>query len=118
MDDSVWIKAIDYKALAPLDGLEGKWMRFLAPSEHSGGMIFGMGELAPGERAGWHTHPEPELFYVLEGSGVVRWEDDEGIHEHPFSSGQAFFKRGDVPHQMENVGDSIFRGLFFKLAVS
>jgi quercetin dioxygenase-like cupin family protein len=78
-------------------------------------MVFGMGQLAPGEAAGWHEHPEPELFYVLEGTALGEWRDDDVIHQQRLVPGKAFFKAGWVPHRMTNDGPELFRGLFFKL---
>lgn len=78
-------------------------------------MIFGMGELQPGEVAGWHEHPEPELFYVLEGDVEVRWREQESERRAELKPGMAFFKVGGVPHQMVNSSNSPMRGLFFKV---
>lgn len=111
----VWVKSVDSEELAGVTGLQGRWKRFLDASIASQGMVFGMGELAVGEVAGWHDHPEPELFYALEGEALARWRDQDGEHELPLNAGQAFFKESNVPHQMVNVGDGLFRGLFFKL---
>ena len=98
-----------------MPGLQGKWKRFLDASEASGGMVVGMGQLEVGEVAGWHEHPEPEMFFALEGRALAKWRDDEGEHEQEFESGQAFFKPGNVPHQMVNLTDGAFRGIFMEL---
>ena len=111
----LWVKTLDPSELEHIEGLQGKWKRFLDASEQSQGMVFGMGELAVGETAGWHDHPEPELFFVLEGTALARWNVDGDIGEERLSPGKAFFKEGDVPHQMVNDGSTVFRGLFFKL---
>ncbi len=79
-------------------------------------MVVGMGELQAGEVAGWHEHPEPEMFFVLEGRALAKWRDADGEHEQEFCAGQAFFKPGNVPHQMVNLTDGAFRGIFIKLA--
>lgn len=115
MSTEVWIKTIDHSELGEVAGLQGKWKRFLDVSSASQGMVFGMGQLEPGETAGWHEHPEPELFFVLEGSALARWRDRGEEYERRIDPGKAFFKEGDVPHQMYNDGDTVFRGLYFKL---
>ena len=110
-----WIKSFDPAELVAIPGLQGKWKRFLDAGEPSGGMVVGMGQLEAGEVAGWHEHPEPEMFFVLEGRALAKWREDDGEHEQEFGPGQAFFKPGDVPHQMVNLTDGRFRGLFIKL---
>lgn len=112
----VWVRSFDPAELRPLPGLQGTWKRFLDDSEDSGGLIVGMGQLAAGEVAGWHEHPEPEMFFILEGRAMARWRDESGEHEQEFGPGQAFFKSANIPHQMVNLTDGIFRGVFIKLA--
>lgn len=112
----VWVKTFDPEELAAVPGLQGRWKRFLDATEASGGMVVGMGALGPGEVAGWHEHPEPEMFFALEGRALARWRDADGEHEQEFGAGQAFFKPGDVPHQMVNLTEGTFRGVFIKLA--
>jgi quercetin dioxygenase-like cupin family protein len=113
--DTVWAKVITPDTLAPVAGLEGRWKRWVAPTPANLGMIFGMGELAPGEVAGWHEHPEPEIFLVLEGHGEALWRDGEAEQRAELRPGVAFFKVGHVPHQMRNLGASPLRGVFFKV---
>jgi quercetin dioxygenase-like cupin family protein len=112
----IWVKTFDPAELAVIPGLQGTWKRFLDASEASGGLVVGMGALAAGETAGWHEHPEPEMFFVLEGTALAKWRDDDGEHQHELAAGQAFFKPGNVPHQMVNLTDGTFRGIFIKLA--
>lgn len=61
MSNQVWVKPVSSEQLGKVVGLEGRWLRWLSPNQENQGMIFGMGELQPGEVAGWHEHPEPEL---------------------------------------------------------
>ena len=115
MTDTVWVKQIDRGALGPAKGLQGRWGRWVNPSQENRGLIFGMGELQPGEVAGWHEHPEPELFFVLEGQGQGRWQVDGQEHTADLLPGTAFYKIGGIPHQMINTGDQPFVGVFVKL---
>lgn len=112
----IWVKDFDPAELRAVPGLQGRWKRFLDASAESEGLIVGMGELGAGEAAGWHEHPEPEMFFVLEGEAIARWRDVDGEHEAELKAGQAFFKPGNVPHQMVNRLDATFLGVFIKLA--
>ena len=111
-----WVKTVSPQDLGPLAGLQGKWGRYLKPSTDSRGMIFGLGQLEKGEVAGWHDHPEPELFFVLEGRGEARWNEGGQEHRADLLPGVAFYKNGGIPHQMVNLGDTPLRGVFFKVA--
>jgi quercetin dioxygenase-like cupin family protein len=114
--ESAWVKTVSSKDLAPLAGLQGRWGRYLKPSAESRGMIFGLGELLEGEVAGWHEHPEPELFFVLEGRGEARWKADGQERRAELVPGVAFYKHGGISHQMVNLGSQPLRGVFFKVA--
>lgn len=115
MSDRVWVQQISASQLKPNPELQGRWRRWLAPSLESRAMIFGMGQLQPGEVAGWHVHPEPELFFVLEGEGEARWREGEEEKRQALRPGVAFFKVGGISHQMVNLGDTPLTGLFFKV---
>ncbi len=113
--DDVWAKAVTPETLAPVAGLEGRWRRWVNPTPDNRGMIFGMGELAPGEVAGWHDHPEPEVFFVVEGYGEAIWRDGGVEQRAELRPGVAFFKIGHIAHQMRNLGTVPLRGVFFKV---
>ncbi len=115
MADIVWARKLTPDTLQPVAGLQGRWKRFVAPKAANRGMIFGMGELQPGEVAGWHEHPEPEVFFVLDGHGEARWQERGSEHRAELHPGVAFFKIGGIPHQMVNRGDIPLRGVFFKV---
>lgn len=115
MRERVWVKTLDRGELEKIEWLEGRWKRWLAPTKESGGMIFGMGELEPGQVAAWHEHPEPEIFFVLEGQGEALWKEEGQERRAELKSGCAFFKVGGVPHQMMNTGTSPLTGIFFKV---
>ncbi len=117
MADTVWVRAVSEGDLQPVAGLQGLWKRYVSPEGANGGMIFGMGSLQPGEVAGWHEHPESEIFFVLSGQGEARWREDGQERRAELRPGVAFFKVGHIPHQMVNTGDAPLTGVFFKVAV-
>ncbi|SFD93052.1 cupin domain-containing protein [Blastococcus tunisiensis] len=65
----------------------------------------GRAELPPGGWVGRHRHPQPEVYHVLEGSGVVVLD---GV-EHPVAAGSAVFVPGDAEHGLRNTGDGALR---------
>ena len=115
MADTVWIRQVRPEELAPVAGLQGRWKRYLTAARENRAMVFGMGELQPGEVAGWHEHPEPEIFFVFEGRGEARWREAGQERRGELRPGVAFFKVGGIPHQMINTGDAPLRGVFFKV---
>jgi quercetin dioxygenase-like cupin family protein len=88
----------------------------VAPAAGNAGMIFGMGQLQPGEVAGPHAHAEPEVFFVLEGRGEARWQEDGETRTAELRPGVAFYKVGGVRHQMANLGDGPLTGIYCKVA--
>ncbi len=116
MSDTVWVKELIPGALMPIAELQGRWHRWVTPTRENRGMIFVMGQLQPGEVAGWHEHPEPEVFFVLEGYGEARWREGEREQRAALYPGVAFYKIGGVPHQMVNQGNVPLIGIAFKVA--
>jgi quercetin dioxygenase-like cupin family protein len=116
MADIVWVKEVTPDVLRPVEGLQGRWGRLVQASAENGGMIFGLGELLPGDVAGWHEHPDPEIFFVLEGAGEALWRLNGTERQAPLRPGVAFFKIGGIPHQMRNTGTGPLRGVYFKIA--
>ena len=117
MADTVWVKTISTEGLAPSPKFGGLWRRWITPSRANGGLIVALGELRPGEDMGWHAHPEAEVFYVLEGIAEARWKEGDEEHLAELRPGMAFYKIGGIPHQMNNIGPSPFRGLGIKVGV-
>ena len=111
----VWVKKYTQEELSSVDGIAGKWKRYLDSSETGERLISGMGRLEPGEDMGWHSHPEEELFFVLAGQGIVRWEVDGQIYESTVEPHVGFYKVGNVPHQMVNTGSEPLIGIFTKV---
>ncbi len=117
MSESVWVKSVSIDDLMPVPQLQGIWHRYVDAQPTNSGMIFGMGAIMPGEAAGWHSHPEAEIFFVLTGEGEARWREDDEDYHAELRPGAAFYKVGNVAHQMVNTGDSPLTGVYFKLAV-
>lgn len=68
----------------------------------------GVCDIAPGGALGLHRHPTLELYYFLEGSGIV-WL---GTKEQPVAPGITISIPADLPHGIRNTGDSVLR-LFY-----
>jgi len=113
--EDAWVKPLDTKDLGPIPGFNGVWKRYVNPGPGSRGLVFAMGMLQPGEDAGWHAHPEEEVFYVLSGHGRALWRIGEKVYEAELRPGVAFFKRSGVPHQLENTGTEPLIGIACKV---
>ena len=71
-------------------------------------LTLGLAELAPGGWLGLHRHAPAEIYYVLEGRGIVTLD---GV-EHEVSAGSAVFIPGNVEHGSRNTGDAPLRVLY------
>src|ERR1700730_16313021 len=60
-------------------------------------------EIAPGARAGRHTHPGDEISYVLEGEGEILME---GQPPRNVKAGEGFVIPGGTKHDAHNTGSS------------
>jgi quercetin dioxygenase-like cupin family protein len=63
------------------------------------------------ERDGWlglHRHSPAEIYYVLEGRGIVTLEGAE----HAVSAGSAVFIPADAEHGIRNTGPGLLRFLY------
>jgi quercetin dioxygenase-like cupin family protein len=116
MSEQVWVRAVSEADLRAVEGLQGGWWRYVQALPENLGMIFGLGRLLPGEVAGWHSHPEPEIFFVLSGSGEAHWEAEGQAGSATLTPGVAFYKVGHIPHQMRCTGGQALVGVYFKLA--
>lgn len=111
-DKQAWVQHIEAVELQHISWLAGKWKRIVDRSqERQGGLIFAVGRMEPGEVADWHEHPEDEVFFVFKGHGVVRWRIGEDVFEEAVEPGSAFFKVGNIPHQMAVVGNEPLIGI-------
>ncbi len=68
----------------------------------------GVAELEPGGWLALHRHAPAEIYYVLEGRGIVTLD---GV-EHEVSAGSAVFIPGNVEHGSRNAGDTPLRVLY------
>jgi mannose-6-phosphate isomerase-like protein (cupin superfamily) len=59
----------------------------------------GVADLGPGEWLGRHRHDPTEVYYVIEGRGVVMLD---GI-EHPVGAGSSVFIPGGTEHGIRNL---------------
>jgi quercetin dioxygenase-like cupin family protein len=75
----------------------------LAGEQTGGRFALWEGILPRGAAPPWHTHPQDETFYVLEGKVVV-WAGDE--HARTCEPGAAIFVPGGVPHAFRVESDT------------
>ena len=56
----------------------------------------------PGQAAGSHKHPvQDEIFYVVEGKGIITFEDRDDIHVKP---GSVVFTPSGAVHGVQTTG--------------
>ncbi len=67
---------------------------------NSDGIVAGVFELDPGNTLLRHSHAEPEVYYILEGEGVLEIDDET----HTATSETAVFIPGDAVHSIRNSG--------------
>lgn len=72
----------------------------------------GVCEIEPGGMLGLHRHPPLELYYFLEGTGVVTL----GAQDVPVSAGVTISIPGNTPHAIRNTGATPLR-LFYVFPV-
>jgi quercetin dioxygenase-like cupin family protein len=60
----------------------------------------GVCEIEPGCELPLHRHPPLELYYFLEGTGVVTM----GSEDHPVRPGSTISIPGNTPHRIRNTG--------------
>jgi len=72
------------------------------------GMIAGVAELAPGGRLNLHRHIQPEIYFIIEGQGIVTIDGKESL----VGPGSAVFIPSDAEHGIRNEFDHDLR-LFY-----
>jgi mannose-6-phosphate isomerase-like protein (cupin superfamily) len=76
------------------------------------GLTVGLAELAPqvDDSIGnpMHHHAPPEIYYILEGEGVVIIDGES----HDVGPGSAVFIPGDAEHSLANCGTTTLRLLY------
>jgi quercetin dioxygenase-like cupin family protein len=118
MSERVWVRSLHQVALSSQPGIKGSFGRLIQPSVENGGLVMGKGVLPPGCYMGWHAHPEPEVFLVLEGEGEASWEEGGQRRTAKLESGSAFFKIGGIEHRMANTGSRDLVGVFVKIVAT
>ena len=68
----------------------------------------GLSELAPSGWMGRHRHAQAEVYYVVEGRGVVEVDGAE----HPVAAGSWVFIPGNAEHGARNTGDGPLRVVY------
>ena len=68
----------------------------------------GVTDLEVGGWLGHHRHEPPEIYYVLEGTGIVTIDGEE----HPVSADTAVFIPGNSEHGIRNSGAVPLRFLY------
>lgn len=69
------------------------------PLTQSKGIVCDFVCFEPGQTAGFHKHPvQDEIFYVVEGKGIITFEDREDI---PVKPGSIVFTPSGVVHGVE-----------------
>ncbi len=68
----------------------------------------GIAELQAGGWLGLHRHDPAEIYYVLEGQGLVTLEGTE----HRVGPGSAVFIPGNAEHGIRNAGSAALRFLY------
>lgn len=96
------------------DAVRGRLgFRTLFSSEATGSstLTSGVAELGPEGRLAVHRHSPAEVYYVIEGHGVMTL----GSRELDVSAGSAVSIPGDLPHGIRNTGPDTLR-FFYVLA--
>jgi mannose-6-phosphate isomerase-like protein (cupin superfamily) len=81
---------------------------FSADRTPTSSLYSGLTALAPGGWLGLHRHIQPEVYHLVEGSGVVV---PDGV-EHPVAAGSAVFIPGNAEHSIRNTGDGPLRFIY------
>jgi mannose-6-phosphate isomerase-like protein (cupin superfamily) len=95
-------RAVSYDGEEPRDAGIGREFRLLACSSETTQFV---GVVPPG-RARMHNHPYDEVAYVVEGEGVLHWEDGSEV---PVGTGSCIFFPRLVFHSLENTGTESLR---------
>ena len=82
----------------PVKGRIGWRTLFSGDRTQTEALTAGVAELQPGGWLGLHRHTPPEIYYVLEGTGIVTLD---GV-EHKVAAGAAVFIPGDCEHGIRN----------------
>jgi mannose-6-phosphate isomerase-like protein (cupin superfamily) len=71
-------------------------------------LTFGTATIAPGDWLSLHRHAQPEIYYILSGTGVMKID---GVR-HDVSAGMGIFIPGDAEHGITNAGTDTLSFLY------
>lgn len=74
----------------------------------TGSLTVGVTEMQQGDWLGLHRHSPAEVYYVLEGEGLVTLAGEE----RRVDAGTAVFIPGDAEHGIRNTGAGVLRFLY------
>ena len=92
----------------PVKGKIGWRTLFSADATATDSLTAGVAEVEPSGWLGLHRHRPAEVYYVIEGRGIVTIDG----REHAVSPGSAVFIPGDAEHGIQNDGSAILRFLY------
>ncbi len=92
----------------PVKGRIGWRTLFGGENSKTDSLTAGIAEVEPGGWLGLHRHAPAEIYYVLEGRGIVTIEG----RDYPVDAGSALFIPGDAEHGLRNEGAAMLRFLY------
>ena len=92
----------------PVKGRIGWRTLFSGDATPTNALTAGLAEVEPNGWLGLHRHTPAEVYYVIEGTGVVTIE---GM-DHNVSAGTALFIPGDAEHGVRNPGTAPLRFVY------
>lgn len=106
---SIHESALDWETWDGLDFPTMFWKNLIdAEKTDSGSMTLGILRVLPGESGTRHSHPLPEVYYILEGEGLVEIERKS----RSLAPGTAVYIPGNMEHIVHNTGQSELRILY------
>jgi quercetin dioxygenase-like cupin family protein len=111
---------VSHLSAAPVDGWDdtrrGKvsWRTLLSQGmTPTDSLTAGVAEFEPGGALNQHRHAAAEIYFILEGEGIVSIDG----HDHAVEPGSIAFIPGGAPHGVRNSGGSTLK-LFYAFAKS
>ncbi len=92
----------------PLRGRLSFFTLFDSAYTPTAGLTAGIAELGPDGGGPPHRHAQPEIYYLLEGSGLLTVDGKDMT----FAAGQTAFIPGHAWHCLRNTSDTVLR-LFY-----
>lgn len=96
----------------PVKGFLGFRTLFSGGTTTTQTLTAGIADLNPNGWLGLHRHTAAEIYYVVEGKGIVTLD---GV-DHPVFAGSAVYIPGDAEHGVRNIGQTALR-FFYVFAV-